>query len=238
MNSIAEKLVKIAENESKVYEAGKKAEHDAFSDALLNYGNRDTYNYAFAYWGKFEYIRLKHKIAPTNAGGCYAMFLQNKGIRKIEAEYFDFSQKPRGTNSSTTYGYTFNSCSNLEEIEDIGLIPEYDYNNTFGYCSKLHTIARMGVDANTKYSNTFVGCGELVHLTIVGTIGQNGFGIQWCTKLSADSLKSIINALSTTTTGLTITLPTTAQSNYEAVYGAGSWATLVATRSNWTIAYA
>ena len=238
MNSIAEKLVKIAENESKVYEAGKKAEYDAFWDGMQNYGNRKTYNYAFAYWDKFECIRPRYKIVPIDAGGCYAMFLQNKGIKKIEAEYFDFSQKPRGTNLSTTYGYTFSSCSNLEEIEDIGLIPEYEYNNTFGYCSKLHTIAKMGVDANTKYSNAFVGCGELVNLTIVGTIGQNGFDIHWSTKLSADSLKSIINALSTTTTGLTITLPTTAQSNYEAVYGAGSWATLVATRSNWTIAYA
>lgn len=234
----AEKLITIAENEPKVYEAGMKAENVAFWDAVQNYGNRDTYNYAFAYWDKFEYIHPNHKIVPTNASGCYAMFLSNKGIKKIEAEYFDFSQKPRGTSAATSYGYTFNSCSYLEEIEDIGLVPEFDYSSTFGQCSKLHTIAKIRVDENTKFSNTFNGCTVLQNITIDGTIGQNRFNVQWSTKLSADSLKSIIQALSSTTTGLTITLPTTAQANYEAVYGEGSWSTLTATRSNWTIAYA
>lgn len=109
----------------------------------------------------------------------------------------------------------------------------------FGYCKKLKDILLLDVTNYTgKYTGWFSNCDTLENIKIKGTVKNSGLDFHWSTLLSADSLKSIINALSTTTTGLTITLPTTAQTNYEAVYGSGSWATLVATRSNWTIAYA
>lgn len=100
---------------------------------------------------------------------------------------------------------------------------------------RIHSLEVHGV---TSYSNAFQNCTKLKELNLSGVIDINGFDIHWSTSLTADSLKSIIEALSTSTTGLTITLPSTAQANYEAVYGSGSWSTLVAARSNWTIAYA
>ena len=69
----------------------------------------------------------------------------------------------------------------------------------------------MRIDENTKFSSTFTACRELVNLTVDGVIGQNGFDIHWSTKLTHESLMSIINALadkSGTGTTFTITLGT------------------------------
>jgi hypothetical protein len=241
-DSIKAKGVEVAEGTkprelaNKVAEVYDKATGD-FWDIIQQNGNRTDYQSAFKNWSA-EYIRPKYKVIPTVVNGATTTFEYCKQVKKIEAKHFDFSQKPTGNNNNAGYYCTFNGCSKIEEIEDIGLIPQYVYYQTFGYNNKLHTIAKIGSDVNTKYQNTFKECGELQNLTIDGIIGQNGFDIHWSTKLSAESLASIINALSTTTTGLTITLPTTAQANYEAVYGSGSWNVLTATRSNWTIAYA
>ena len=242
-DKIVEKGVEVADGTKTRLYANKvddvyKAGEDSLWDAFQNNGTRDNYSYAFLQWGNLEYIRPKYKVVPTAATGCYCIFNTNKSVKKIEAKYFDFSKKASGTGASGGYGYAFSTCSQLEEIEDIGMIAQPSYSYAFAYSNKLHTIAKMGVDENTVYGNTFANCSALENITVEGTIGQNGFDIRWSTKLSADSLKSIINALSTTTTGLTITLPKTAQANYEAMYGSGSWATLTATRSNWTIAYA
>ena len=142
------------------------------------------------------------------------------------------------------YCGTLNQFQNAFAYSSITTVPYLDltncdlYTNIFNNATNLHTITGIKVSADKAFAYTFSNCPSLVNLTIDGTIGQNGFDIHWSKLLSADSLKSIINALSTTTTGLTITLPNTAQSNYEKVYGSGSWATLTATKSNWSIAYA
>lgn len=234
--NIAEKTLQLKQDFDDVFEAGKNVGQSDFWDIIQQNGARNHYAYAFARWD-VEYVRPKYKVIITNVNGAASMF-DSCTMKKVETKYFDFSQKATGKSNNAGYYYTFANCANLEEIEDVGLIPQHNCYNTFSSCKKLHTIAKLGVDANTKYENTFQYCYEIQSITIDGIIGQNRFDIHWSTKLSADSLKSIINALSTTTTGLTITLPTTAQSNYEEVYGSGSWATLVATRSNWTIAYA
>lgn len=61
----------------------------------------------------------------------------------------------------------------------------------------------------------------------------------WSTKLSAESLHSILMGLSPTVTGQTLTLPKyeTCKATYNAVYGDGSFDIIVASKTNWTIAY-
>jgi hypothetical protein len=63
-------------------------------------------------------------------------------------------------------------------------------------------------------------------------IGQKNFNVHWSPKLSKASIESIINALSSTTSGLTVTISKTAK---EAVFTTEEWATLIATKPNWTI---
>ena len=93
-------------------------------------------------------------------------------------------------------------------------------------------------------TNAFQQMGGLVSITIEGAIGQTT-SFEWSTRLNRASITSVINALSTTTTGLTVTLSKTAVNKaFETSEGAADgstsaeWLALVATRSNWTIALA
>ena len=116
------------------------------------------------------------------------------------------------------------------------------WQGTFAQCTKLHTIEKLVLSEKVYPLSSFVNCYELENLTIEGIIGQNDFNVQWSTKLSKESIISIINALSVTTSGLTVTLSKTAVNNaFETAKGnadgstSEEWAALIATKQNWTI---
>lgn len=222
-------------------EQGKKSQYDEFWDGFQNYGNRAGYDYAFAYTA-WESVKPKYKIIPTTSSGISCIFMGASKIKKIEAKHFDFSQVPRGLYVNTGLNYSFSSCSALEEIEDIGLPSSFALTYTFAWDGALHTIARVRIDEDTRITNTFDALYQLKNLTIEGTIGQNGFNVQWSTKLSKASWVSIINALSATTSGLSITGSlTSVNTAFETSAGAkdgstsAEWLNLIATKSNWTV---
>lgn len=232
----AEKLTAIAENQTKVCEAGMSQKESEMWDMIQDYGNRSDYAHAFKAWSA-EYIRPKYKITSTHYNGLNMTFYICPNLKKVEKAYFDFSQKTTTTNQSSGAYYTFADNPLLEEIEDIGLVAGYGMTNTFSNCKSLKKIARIIVDENSIYNNAFRNCDSLEEVYFDGVISKN-FDIHWSKLLSADSLNSIITHLSDDATGQTITLPTTAEANYDAVYGEGAWAALVATKTNWTFAYA
>jgi hypothetical protein len=216
-------------------DTGGKSYYDEFWDLFQNYGNKTCYTGTFKESG-YEYIRPKYKIKPTSAEApVYNMVMYSRKLKKIEAKYFDFSQVPYGTQPTGGFTYTFCSCSSLEEIEDVGLPPSYVYSYTFAYCSLLHTIGKITVDENTRFDNPFANNLSLENLTIAGTIGQNGFNVQWSTKLSKASIISIINALSTTASGNSVTLSKVAVESAFGSTASEEWISLINTRSNWTI---
>lgn len=229
--SIAENFEVIADA---VYEKGK----EYIWDVVQQKGSRKDYISAFYMWD-IDYIRPKYKVIPTEVNSLNQTFTKSK-VKKIEAEYFDFSQKEYSTNSSAGCYYTFSTCSDLEEIEDIGipLVPNYLY--AFAWCQKLHTISSpLKCDENTTWGNAFTQCYALENIEIEGVIGQN-FGVKDCKKLSGASIVNIFEALSTTTSGRTVTLSQTAVDNMtfpitgnKGTYN--SWTELEQTRTNWTI---
>ena len=238
--SIAEKLKTIAENEQKVYEAGKQAGQNEIWDYATNYGEKTDYSGVFSSWG-MEYFHPNRKIIPTSANSGSSTFNGCKKLKKIEATYFDFSQKERGTSNQQGYYFTFYNCSVLEEIEDIGMQADYGYYTTFGGCPKLHTIAKIRADEQTIFSNTFAYAYALTNVEFEGVIGK-AISLQHSTKLSKASITSLINTLSTTTSGMSVTFSKTAvnkafETSQGAKDGADSdeWKTLIATKSNWTI---
>jgi hypothetical protein len=212
-------------------DTGKKSRYDELWLGILYGGARNVLSYAFHSWGGMEYIRPPFKLIPTT-GGAQQIFYGCSSLKKVEAAYFDLSQIPKGTSSSNSYSYTFYSCYALEEIEDIGIYPSYSYGSTFENCRKLKRIAKMTVEETSTYSGTFIRCEALEELTIAGTIGRNGFDVHWSTKLNKASITSIINALSTTTSGLTVTLSKTAVNN---AFTTDEWNALIDTKKNWTI---
>jgi hypothetical protein len=228
--SIAEKLTTIAENQQAVYDAGKQADRDAFWDEIQDYGNRTAYQMAFKYWGS-EYTRPKYKIATADISDLNNTFMYCKNLKKVESAYFDFSNHPTGSSAnSQSANYLFYGCNNLEEIEDIGIPAESYYYYAFMQCGKLHTIAVIRSTATTWFTDAFNSCYALANVTFEGVVGQN-INLSWSTKLSHDSIMSLINCLETKSGETkTVTLGTTNLAKLTDAEKA------IATEKGWTLA--
>ena len=146
----------------------------------------------------------------------------------------DFSQ-------TTNIYMTFYWCTSLTRV---GVVDTRACTNDtqtlyylFGQDEKLKSIELLKLkdDGSQPFSNTFSGCINLEELRIEGVIGQNGPNVSQCTKLSKASITSIIDHLSTTTSGLTVTLSKTAVTSAFGSTTSEEWLNLIATRSNWTI---
>ena len=210
---------------------GAKEEYDRFWDGFQNYGNRTDYTYGFMNWGS-EYIRPKYKIVPKTS--VYNMFYNLPNIRKVEAKYFDFSNVPYDTSMS----YQFASCTLLEEIEDIGLMPCSSLDYFGAWCYALKKVACIRLNADTGVEGLLYGCPELEDVTIEGVIGKSGINLYQNKKLNRSSITSFINALSNTISGLTITFSLTAVNNAFGSTSAQEWLDLIQPKreAGWTIA--
>lgn len=249
--TIEEKLTAIAANTPRVYEAGKaegiaegkKSAYDEFWDDYQQNGNLTDYANAFSGRGWTDKnFNPKYNIKTNNA---YMLFrncsiTDVKGILERNGVILD-------TSESTMFQYCFQGSptARLPEIDTRGFTASFSY--TFNGCARLVSVDKLILrdDGVQKFDITFANCSSLVELPIEGVIGQNGFDVHWSTKLSKASILSIVNALSTTTTGLYITLSKTAVDKaFATAEGAADgstsaeWLALVATRSNWTIALA
>lgn len=250
----AEKLIQIAENEPKVYEAGKaegieqgkKSEYDEFWDAFQKNGERRDYQDAFSnslnvwtqknFKPKYSIIcegnnsnafyAWEDKVNPFNLGA----YLKSKGIT------LDTSKATVLTNFFA-YGYGLVGEFPTISCESAGA-------NTAGLFRSVNvsTIEKIIVTEQTVYTSWFLHSGDyLVDVVFEGTIATGKLNMSACTKLSKASIYSVINALSTTTSGLTVTLSKDA---VNVAFKTGTtnngstsdeWKNLIATKSNWTI---
>ena len=223
-----------------VYESGKKDAYDTFWDAFQDNGNRTDYNYAFCntYWNETT-LKPKYDIIPTSAA---CMFKNNKGIKENISDYFE----------RLGVKLDFSKCTNLNEtfaqpgIVGVGTIDTRSCSNigmVFTWNSTIEEIRNLILkDDGSQGINSycFTGVNNLKTINITGTIGVNvSFP---STVLTRESITSIINALSSTATGKTLTLYRDAvNSAFETSTGAknGStsdeWLALTGTKSNWTI---
>jgi hypothetical protein len=189
--SISEKLTTIAENQQKVYDAGADKATKEFWDVVQDRGARSDYAYAFYRWNA-EYIRPYYKVVPKTY---YPdMFRYCTKLKKIESQYFDMSQyTPQPTANTAGYYRIFHSCSELEEIEDIGM-KAGGYYQTYSYCSKLKKIAVWRVTKDCALNAPFGACSALEDITVEGTIGVS-LSFQYSINLNVASMKSIITHL-------------------------------------------
>jgi hypothetical protein len=200
--SIAGKLQTIAENEQRVYDAGKtegieegkQAEYDRFWTTHLSKAQDGIYAYAGKGWDDETFNPPRGTvIQPTYAYGMFfctsitdlAALCEEKEIT------LDFSK-------STNFTQTFYGSGNAR-LTRIGVV---DTTNSAGLSqpfrgqSNLHTIDKLilKADGTQTFTDMFRQCSYLVNIVIEGTIGQNGFDASPCTRLSHDSLMSILNA--------------------------------------------
>ena len=210
--SIAEKLQTIAETEQKVYDAGKskgieegkKSEYDAFWDSYQSYGNATYYSHRFAGQG-WNDVTFKPKYNIRVVGSADRMF-RGTGSLNLRQRLLDCGVT-MDTSKGTSFQYAF-SHGKITELPKLDFSGTTTVDATLSGDTKLIYIEEMVVHENLKYSSPFNNCTSLEHLIVTGTIGQNGFDVSAC-PLSHDSLMSIINALKSGVSGLTVTLGST-----------------------------
>ena len=101
------------------------------------------------------------------------------------------------------------------------------------YGSAVETIDKLTVNEGIQYTATFGECYNLKNIVLGGTIGNN-IDFQWSTKLTKVSITSIINALSATASGKTLTL---SEAAVISAFGNldDEWTTVMSGKDNWTI---
>ena len=155
--SIETKLVEIAENVPKVYEAGKKSEWDFFWDGLQHNGKGTAdYRNMFFYWSNDIY-KPKYPIysTKTNMSGVF----QNARIENTLVD-LDFS-------ATTTLTGAFGHCSKLHTIPKMIVAEQNTWASAFASCSSLANITVEG-----KFGNSvdFSAC-PLTQASLISVIG-------------------------------------------------------------------
>jgi hypothetical protein len=222
-----EKVLQLKQDFDEVYDAGKKAECDAFWKTFQGGGSRFSYNFAFC--GLYD-SSLHYGWNDATYNPIYPIKFGNE------------------SSNFTHYGqqaFYYNTEITDTKVDILVYVSELQ--NTFANAYNLKTIRKIKLMRdNVKFNGVFTKCLSLENIVIEGVIGQNGLDLQWSTKLSRESIESIINALSDTTSGLSITLSQNAVDvafqNYNnegngLADGSASnaWEALIATKPNWAI---
>jgi hypothetical protein len=231
---------------SNVYNAGEKSEYDRFWDSFQQNGTRTDYQYVFAgmAWNNNTF-KPKYDIkcvGETNylfkgfaVEGDFAELLTNLGIN------LDLSE-------ATNIEYMFHNSNGITRLPKLDLSNASVVLYSFFSAWRLKTIDKLITTMETGRTgglNMFSSIKNLEELTIEGVLGYAGLSLATAPKLNKASHISVINALSTTTSGLSVTLSKTAVDNaFETTTGKADgststeWTTLIATKNNWTIVLA
>lgn len=229
--------------------------YDEFWDIFQDYGNRTNYNSGFGLGWTKKNFKPKYDIKPTfayqfNQSGSYEQLLREGQVvmKELEEEQgitFDFSKCPNLTQLNA--GLLF---SELNVIDMASATSTADLIFYCGYTSgstreqlALRRIERLILyDINKFSSNSFGYAVGLEYVGFEGVLATSGLNLSYSTKLNKESHIKLINTLSSTTSGLSVTLSKTAVNKaFETSSGANDgstsieWLNLIATKSNWTI---
>ena len=254
--SIAEQILRAREDYDAVYEAGyekgkseggayeqevadgKQAEYDAFWDAFQDNGKRTAYSFGFRYWNDVI-LHPKYDIKPVGSND--SIFREVKGITDFEQW-----QKDCGIVVDFSEVTGMNDGFYNSSFERFGVL-NFSKVSTMNFCfllskAKIIEKIKLPTDKKTTFNSAFNNASNLEEIRSEGLIANNGLNFQWATKLSRESIESIIYALSMDTSGLSITLSQAAVNKaFETSEGANDgsnsveFADLCYERDNWTI---
>lgn len=215
-----------------VFDAGKKSEYDAFWDAYQSNGTRKNYHSAFAGEGwKQAVFKPKYTIRPSDARN---IFYQSPLTDLTLTHKLDFSAVTALSNFIARSSVTKVPAINLSKVSD----SLYVFENAF----ELVTVENLIFPTRpftVNISGMFYRCNALENITITGTIQNTGCDLHWSTKLTIESVTSILTALSkdsSVAAGKSITFPTAAQAKIQADTTAkGQHDAAIA--AGWTIAF-
>ena len=212
----------------KGYEAGKKAQYDAFWDAYLTGFPRYTALFAGGGWDRETFKPARSINFKSNCSYCFYYNCAEVDLVALCEELgITMTFKPE----NAAYMFAYSLFTHLPEIDFTNVTA---LSNAFVNCKNIVTMDKLILKSNgtNTFASTFSGCNALENVVIEGVIGNN-VSFQNSHKLSRESIVSILNALSPSTSGLTVTLSKTAK---ESAFTADEWAALIAEKPNWTIA--
>ena len=232
--TIAEKITRAKADYDAVYEAGRQAQYDAFWDEFQGNGTRTSYDEGFAGVGwTSKTFKPKYSIVPNTA---YMIFRDNQaGIDLVDyceknGITVDFSQV-----TNVRYAFYNAAFTHLGVLDFSKIVHTGELTGIFNWCG-AKTVDLLKLSATQgSYSSTFTSWGALENITIEGSISCNGASFAQSTKLTKASITSIVNSLSATTSGFTITLSKTAVTTAFGSTESAEWNALIAPKSNWTI---
>lgn len=238
--SMKERAERIKANVPKVYEAGKRAEYDAFWDAFQA-SDRENYIRMFNEW-KPSIFYPKYDIIPQ--GDCEKMFYNWK---VAEASKLDLRARLRecgvtlDLSHATRFAnlFAYGAFTVLPTVDLSGFQNESEEYSTgmFRCCRLLYRIEKLIVNPLVWYTNAFEQCYALQDLTVEGEIG-NSIDLHWSSGLTTKSIKSVFAALSGSVKNKTLTLAEHTKRQFIGNTGDTDkqWEALVASKSNWAIA--
>lgn len=238
--NIAEQVTQLKADFDEVKQAGYIKGEEAGRTAGYNYGWEQGLQQGVAD-GKQAERHALWGILQKNGAESGLSYIHAFSYGKFTDENYNPEHPIYIITGNSTADSIFYNAYNITDVK----VPIYckasRMSQTFGN-SGVVTIPYLEVLETTTYLNAFFNCKDLVNLTMGGTIGQNGFDTRYSTKLSKASHISVINVLSTTTSGLTVTFSKTAVNKaFETSEGAADgstsdeWTALIATKPNWTI---
>lgn len=213
---------------------GEDAEYNRLWDSLQENGNRTAYNGAFGSVWNDENFKPKYDIKPQNANHIfrYSGIVDLKGDLEKAGVTLDFS--------NVSYGQ-FVQMFETSKVENVGVIDTrssagFSINYMFYGATKLKYIEKwiLTDDGKQKFGerDTFGSCGQLEEIRLEGALGCS-LSFSSCSKLSSDSVQSIIDHLKDLTGATAQTLTFQA-----AVGGKLTDAQKAAiTAKNWTLVY-
>ena len=217
------------------FEAGKaegaQEEYDRFWDTYQNYGNRTEYTYVFAGVGwTQDLFKPKYDIIPTIQQG---MFSYSKIV--------DIRPQTIGVNVDFSRCTNFQYLCRYSTIKYIGVVDcsraiAGDF--IFNFAENLVSVEKIIMPENMTWAGfadkSFENAKKLEHIRIEGVI-RRSTNLSWSVVLKKESITSIVQALSDTAEGQTITFSQTAK---EAAFTDAEWAVLIGTKPNWTFSLA
>lgn len=193
-------------------EQGKKSQYDEFWDNYQNFGNRTDYNYAFTGRGfNFANFYPKYDIKPVG----YMTYIFYAW--ETSKHYGSLTQRLKECGvvldtsgiSNMTSMFAYSSFTEFPTINCTGLSTSSASTHVFANCySRVNKIEKIIVKEGVAFTNWFLNS-NFEEVIFEGVISTDSLNLQWSTRLTHESLMSVINCLkdnSGTSTWNTITL--------------------------------
>jgi len=194
-------------------------------------GTRTDYSQAFI-GGYFDDSTFKpeYKLNVTNA---YRMFQSAVNITDLSKVEMDFSQ-------CVDFAVTFGGMAGLTKIGDISTVSADEVYRPFLGCSALVEVGTFTVKETTTFNHPFARCEALEEITFAGVIGQD-LDMSY-SPLNKASIESIMDCLSETASGKTVTLKSgqvdvAFETSEGAADGREVFESLIAEKPNWVFSY-